>query len=110
MCDGIEESISFGSKASDNGTLFSLPQHCPNVHLAACQNFEHSSSVVLEPLDDEQPLKETLTPAKKRRRAKGKAPISEDDLRRSIRLKKNNNVSSLLSVMTRIAWVAQLLP
>jgi hypothetical protein len=56
-----------------------------------------SSSVILEHFDDDHglELEETIppamqTPKKRRASAKGKAPISEDDVRRSTRLKKEN--------------------
>lgn len=79
----------FGSSAEHNGTLFSIPQTCPNVTLPVCENFEKSSSMVLELLDDENSLMET--PPRKRTKSKGKARISEEDLRRSSRLQKKNN-------------------
>lgn len=47
--------------------------------------------MVLELPEDEQSLKGPSTPVKKRSRAKEKAPLTEDELRRSSRLKKKNN-------------------
>lgn len=87
------------SEMSGNATLFSLPRDCPNVALPVCPNFEHSSSVVLEPLEDEQlsdmdgismvdSTDGLQTPKKPRIKGKGKAPLSENDVRRSTRLKK----------------------
>lgn len=88
-----------GTKLSDengNATLFNLPNNCPNVTLSICSNFEHTSSVVLEPLDDEQDLNlgdnglnfasNPVTP-KQKGKAKMKPPLSKADVRRSQRLK-----------------------
>lgn len=90
----------FGAETSGNATLFSLPSICPSVNISACSNFETTSSIVLELHEDDQTSEleaflpdgsaATLTPKKRKARAKGKAPISEDDVRRSTRLKKQN--------------------
>jgi hypothetical protein len=79
-----------------NSTLFSLPNSSPFVELPHCSNFEHSFAVVIEPLEEDQDLspqntvsKEPATPKNRGKgKAKGKAPLSEVDVRRSLRLKK----------------------
>lgn len=81
-----------------NATLFSLPNSIPDVVLSHCPNFEQSSFVVLELLGEDQELSpqpkaptDPVTPKNKRKgkgKAKLKAPLSEADVRRSLRLKK----------------------
>jgi hypothetical protein len=81
---------------TSNSTLFSLPNSSPSVELPHCSNFEHSSAVVIEPLEEGQDLspqnkvsKEPATPKNRGKgKAKGKASLSEVDVRRSLRLKK----------------------
>jgi hypothetical protein len=87
----------FGAESSSNATLFSLPSLCPNAQISVCNNFVSSSSVILEHFYDDHGLElgEAIppamqTPKKRRASAKGKAPISEDDVRRSTRFKKQN--------------------
>ena len=77
-------------------SLFYLPSSCRDVDFSICSSFEPTSSVILEDLEEDSnmslmdPSKQPNTPSKRRRTAKGKAVISEDDLRRSLRLKKVN--------------------
>jgi hypothetical protein len=76
---------------SGNVTLFHLPSACPSVVLSTCPNFEASTSVILEPIIDEheEPELDTkpISTPKRKVKAKGKAPLSEADVRRSNRLK-----------------------
>lgn len=76
---------------SGNATLFHLPSACPPVVLSACPNFEVTSSVILEPIIDEheepESIAEPLSTPKRREKAKGKAPLSKADVRRSNMLK-----------------------
>jgi len=85
----------FGTADNGNGPLFSLPNECLSVTLTACSNFEQTSSIVLELLEDDQDNNldnsaKMSTPKKRKSGAKGKAPLSEDEVRRSTRLKKQN--------------------
>lgn len=74
--------------------VFSLPPNCPHFDHPVCPNFELSSSVVLEELDEDN-IQETApatTPKRKRpQNSRAKVFASEADLRRSLRLKKVNN-------------------
>lgn len=80
------------SDENANATLFNLPNACPDVTLHICSNFEHTSSVVLEPLMDDQDLNiedngptfvaDPVTP-KHKGKGKMKAPLFEADVRRS---------------------------
>jgi len=86
----------FGTPENGNGSLFSLPTECPTLSFTTCSTFEHTSSFVLELLEEDQDssirtIEEISTPKKRKGRAKGKAPICEDEVRRSTRLKKLNN-------------------
>lgn len=82
----------FNAETNGNATLFSLPSVCPDVTIPVCANFESSSSVILELMDDESEDQgitvPTSTPKKRKARGKDKAPISEDEVRRSERLRK----------------------
>jgi hypothetical protein len=44
----------FGVESSGNATLFSLPSVCPNANISVCNNFETTSYVILELLEDDQ--------------------------------------------------------
>lgn len=96
----------FGEEHNGNGSLFSLPNECPSVVLSSCPNFERTSSVVLELIDEDQeneldsPAK-LSTPKKRKARTKGKAPISEEEVRRSTRLKKLNKGFKSTSCMDK---------
>jgi hypothetical protein len=90
------------SSANSKATLFSLPNSCPDVDLSHCPNFEKTSSVVLEEIMDEDqelsplptPVTDPVTPKNKGKgkgKSKMKIPLSEADVRRSLRLKKIHN-------------------
>lgn len=96
-----------------NATLFSIPNVCPSVVLPACPNLEYTSVPVLEPICEDLGLeakgsttkvpKNVVTPNQKGKaiifdqaetpkhkgkgKGKGKPPLSEVDVRRSMRLK-----------------------
>lgn len=78
-----------------NSSVFSIPDVCSPFTLPVCSNFELTSSVVIEDLDDnatsqpKEPLVPT-TPKRKRITKSKSAPISEADVRRSLRIKKAN--------------------
>jgi len=84
------------STLNGNATLFSIPHSCPQVDLQICSNFEHTSSVVLESLGEDLGLDtegtnskapDNVTTPKNTPKRKGKAPLSEADVKRSMRLK-----------------------
>lgn len=90
----------FATGHSSNSTVFSLPSVYLDITLSACQNFEQTSFVVLEMIDDEDASDvmellnsepKVVAPKKRKTRAKGKALVSEDDVRRSTRLKMLRN-------------------
>ena len=84
------------STLNGNATLFFIPHSCPQVDLQICSNFEHTSSAVLESLGEDLGLDtegsnskapDNVTTPKNTPKRKGKAPLSEADVRRSMRLK-----------------------
>ena len=99
-----------------NSSLFYLPSSCPDVDFPICSSFEPTSSVILEDLEEDSdihlmdpPPKQPNTPSK-RRTAKGKAIVSEDDLRRSLRLKRCTRASRHQLARIKIVWGALSIP
>lgn len=77
---------SFTVDSSGNATS------CPSVNIPTCKNFEVISSVILEPFEEDLDVEglpfPSMTLKKRKAKGNGKAPISDDDVRRSERLKK----------------------
>jgi hypothetical protein len=87
----INDELSSSGKA----TQFTIPKSCPQVNLSICSNFGSTSSVGLEPFNEDLEMdldvdNAVMTPPKGSKKNKGKAPISEAEVRRSTRLKMIN--------------------